>query len=48
MGFNRTLCKKRWPDTVVVKVEEFVPFAHWNRGKLISSRGEVFCRTGRG
>ncbi len=34
--------QKRWPDTVVVKVEEFVPFAHWNRGQLISSRGEAF------
>lgn len=33
---------KRWPDTVVVEVEEFVPFAHWNRGQLISSRGEAF------
>ena len=34
---------KRWPDTVVVNVEEFVPFAHWNRGQLISSRGEAFA-----
>ncbi len=34
--------QKRWPDTVVVNVEEFVPFAHWNRGQLISSRGEAF------
>ncbi len=35
--------QKRWPDTVVVKVEEFVPFAHWNQGQLISSSGEVFA-----
>ncbi len=34
--------QKRWPDTVVVNVEEFVPFAHWNRGQLISSQGEAF------
>ena len=34
--------QKRWPDTVVVEVEEFVPFAHWNRGQLISSQGEAF------
>ena len=33
---------KRWSDTVVVTVEEFVPFAHWNQGQLISSRGEAF------
>lgn len=34
--------QKRWPDTIVVKVEEFVPFAHWNRGQLIASSGEAF------
>ena len=34
--------QKRWPDTVVVKVEEYVPFAHLNRGQLISSRGVAF------
>jgi cell division protein FtsQ len=34
--------QKRWPDTVVVNVEEFVPFAHWNQGQLISSQGEAF------
>lgn len=34
--------QKRWPDTVVVEVEEYVPFAHWNRGQLISSRGVAF------
>ncbi len=33
---------KRWPDTVAVEIEEFVPFAHWNRGQLISSRGKAF------
>ena len=33
---------KRWPDTVVVKVDEYLPFAHWNRGMLISSKGEAF------
>jgi cell division protein FtsQ len=34
--------QKRWPDTVVVNVDEYKPFAHWNRGELISSRGEAF------
>lgn len=35
--------QKKWPDTVVVKIDEFMPFAHWNQGKLISSRGEAFA-----
>lgn len=34
--------QKRWPDAIVVKVDEYVPFAHWNQGKLISSQGKAF------
>ena len=34
--------QKRWPDTVDVTIEEFVPIAHWNQGQLISDRGESF------
>jgi cell division protein FtsQ len=34
---------KRWPDTVIVSVEEYVPIAHWNSGHLISSTGQVFA-----
>jgi len=34
--------QKKWPDTVSVAIEEFVPVAHWNRGRLISKRGEAF------
>ena len=26
-----------------MKIDEFMPFAHWNQGKLISSRGEAFA-----
>jgi cell division protein FtsQ len=34
--------QKKWPDTVTVTIEEFVPIAHWNRGELISKKGEAF------
>ncbi len=34
--------QKEWPDTVTVTIEEFVPIAHWNRGLLISEKGESF------
>ena len=34
--------QKKWPDTVIVAIEEFVPIAHWNRGQLISSNGDAF------
>lgn len=34
---------KKWPDTVIVVVEEYVPLAHWNRGQLISDRGQAFA-----
>jgi cell division protein FtsQ len=34
--------QKRWPDKIVVTIEEFVPIAHWNRGQLISEKGETF------
>ena len=34
--------QKKWPDTVTVAIEEFIPIAHWNRGQLISEKGEAF------
>jgi cell division protein FtsQ len=34
--------QKKWPDGVAVTIEEFVPIAHWNRGRLISDKGKAF------
>jgi len=34
--------QKKWPDTVTVTVEEFVPLAHWNKGSLVSTRKNIF------
>ncbi len=34
--------QKKWPDTVVVTVEEFQPLAHWNHDGLVSTRRSVF------
>lgn len=34
--------QKQWPDTVRIAVEEYVPVAHWNRGRLVSDRGTLF------
>lgn len=34
--------QKKWPDTVIVTIEEFTPVAHWNRGQLISQQGVAF------
>jgi len=35
--------QKRWPDTIRIAVEEYVPVAHWNRGQLVSDTGERFA-----
>jgi len=34
--------QKRWPDTIRIAVDEYVPVAHWNRGQLVSDAGEPF------
>lgn len=35
--------QKKWPDTVVVTVEEYQPLAHWNETDLVSSRRSAFA-----
>lgn len=34
--------QKRWPDTVVVTIEEYLAVAHWNDDQLVSVHGEIF------
>lgn len=34
--------RKRWPDTLVLRVYERQPFARWNEHQLISRKGVVF------
>jgi cell division protein FtsQ len=36
------LVQKSWPDTVMVRVQEFEPVAHWTGGRLISRDGRAF------
>jgi cell division protein FtsQ len=36
------IVQKSWPDTVRVKIKEFVPVAHWTGDHLISSSGASF------
>jgi cell division protein FtsQ len=35
--------QKQWPDTIRVSVEEYVPVAHWNRGRLVADSGTPFA-----
>jgi cell division protein FtsQ len=39
---SRVTVQKRWPDTVIVTVEEHQPVAHWNHDSLVSAKGEIF------
>jgi cell division protein FtsQ len=35
--------QKKWPDPLMVTIQEFKPIAHWNQGQLLSREGEVFA-----
>jgi cell division protein FtsQ len=34
--------RKRWPDTLILRIYERQPFAHWNGTRLISRQGVLF------
>ncbi|UXI67713.1 cell division protein FtsQ/DivIB [Tahibacter amnicola] len=39
---ERVEARKRWPDTLVLRVFEQHPFAHWGENRLISRDGRLF------
>ena len=43
---ERVEVRKRWPDQLLVALNEYRPFARWGRDKLLSERGEVFAAPG--
>lgn len=38
--------RKRWPDTLELRVLELHPFAHWGQGRLLGSEGRLFVVPG--
>src|SRR5699024_9862595 len=34
--------RKKWPDTLVIRVRERQPFAHWDKAQLVDRRGKLF------
>lgn len=37
---------KRWPDTLLLRIQERAPFARWNGKQLISRQGKLFSASG--
>lgn len=38
--------RKRWPDTLELRVSELHPFAHWGQGRLLDAGGRLFVVPG--
>lgn len=38
--------RKRWPDTLVLRVYELQPYAHWHSDRLVSRDGRLFTVPG--
>jgi cell division protein FtsQ len=43
---SRVAVQKTWPDAVQLRVEEYVPVAHWIDGQLIANNGSAFTVPG--
>lgn len=37
---------KRWPNTLLLRIQERTPFARWNGSQLISRQGKLFSASG--
>ncbi|MEO8671518.1 MAG: cell division protein FtsQ/DivIB [Tahibacter sp.] len=43
---ERVEARKRWPDTLVLRVYEQQPYAHWGEDRLVSREGRLFAVPG--
>lgn len=43
---ERVEVRKRWPDQLIVSLNEYRPFARWGRDQLLSEHGQVFAAPG--
>lgn len=43
---ERVEARKRWPDTLVLRVYEQQPYAHWGSDRLVNRQGEIFTVSG--
>ncbi len=43
---ERVEVRKRWPDQLIVSLNEYRPFARWGRDRLLSEHGQVFAAPG--
>lgn len=43
---SSAIIRKRWPDGVEVRVDEYVPVAHWTGGRLLATDGTAFTVPG--
>ncbi len=40
---ERVEVRKKWPDTLVVKIQEFRPLAVWNDKRMLAEQGSIFA-----
>ncbi len=40
---DQVTIRRKWPDTMILKVQEQKPLARWSKGGLVNQRGELFA-----